>query len=236
MKKHLTFIVALLVVTLGATAQTINVHMTNGETVKYSAEEVSYIDFTPDTSVKPVDLALPSGTLWAPMNIGASKPEEAGIYVAWGETAEKSEYTWETYTHCDEGNSWKCHDLGMNIAGTEYDAATANWGSDWQMPTLEQVEELIANCTMESVTVNEVKCWKYTGTNGSSILLPVAGRNIDKALSSNDYGYYWTATRYEYNDRNAELLYIGGRDTNKSLYQSRYCGFTVRAVRKPQTR
>ena len=35
---------------------------------------------------KYVDLGLPSGTLWATCNIGASKPEEFGLYFAWGET------------------------------------------------------------------------------------------------------------------------------------------------------
>ena len=44
-----------------------------------------------------VDLGLPSGTLWATCNVGASKPEEYGDYFAWGETKPKDDYSWETY-------------------------------------------------------------------------------------------------------------------------------------------
>ena len=33
-----------------------------------------------------VDLGLPSGTLWAACNVGASKPSDDGQYFQWGDT------------------------------------------------------------------------------------------------------------------------------------------------------
>lgn len=33
-----------------------------------------------------VDLRLPSGTLWAVQNVGASKPSDYGQYFQWGDT------------------------------------------------------------------------------------------------------------------------------------------------------
>ena len=76
-----------------------------------------------------VDLGLPSGTKWANMNVGAEHPEDYGSYFPWGETETevKDEYGWNTYIHCD-GSAATCHNIGSDIAGTQYDAAIANWG------------------------------------------------------------------------------------------------------------
>ena len=89
-----------------------------------------------------IDLGLPSGTKWASCNVGATKPEAYGCYFAWGETTEKEALDWATYIHCD-GSKDICHDLGESISGTEYDVANMKWGGNWQMPTLEQLEELL---------------------------------------------------------------------------------------------
>ena len=80
-----------------------------------------------------VDLGLPSGTKWAPWNVGASKAEEYGAYYAWGETEEKEVYM--SYTYIPQ-------DIGTDITGTEYDVAHVKWGGPWKMPTLDQVQEL----------------------------------------------------------------------------------------------
>lgn len=50
-----------------------------------------------------VDLDLPSGTLWATCNVGASTPEEYGDYFAWGETEPKREYNWSNYKWMNTG-------------------------------------------------------------------------------------------------------------------------------------
>ncbi len=96
-----------------------------------------------------VDLGLPSGTLWADRNVGASAPEAYGNYYAWGETNTKEDYSWGTYL---DGNIASSSDCGTekdamkgitDIAGNAtYDAATANWGTGYKMPTEAQWQEL----------------------------------------------------------------------------------------------
>ena len=77
-----------------------------------------------------IDLGLPSGTKWACCNVGTTTPEGYGGYYAWGETEEKEIYDWTTYIHCD-GSMETCHDLGSDIAGSEYDVAHVQWGSNF---------------------------------------------------------------------------------------------------------
>lgn len=127
------------------------VEKTDKTTTEYDVTEVKQIYFDTSNSGnstvgKAVDLGLPSGTKWADRNVGASSPEDFGDYYAWGETEVKDSYTWETYTLCD-GTAYSCYDIGEDIAGTDYDVAHVKWGGNWEMPTKEQFEELINNCT-----------------------------------------------------------------------------------------
>lgn len=82
----------------------------------------SYTKCPDDNHPHLIDLGLPSGTKWACCNVGANMPERPGGFYAWGETEEKEVYDWSTYIHCD-GSMETCHDLGENIAGTQYDVA-----------------------------------------------------------------------------------------------------------------
>ena len=154
-----------------------------------------------------VDLGLPSGTLWATCNVGASSPEEYGDYFAWGETEPKNDYSWSTYKYCIMGNAYTvtltkyCTDsyYGTVDNKTELepsdDAATVNWGSNWQMPSLEQFEELINSSytTTTWTTMNGVSGYEITSkSNGNSIFLPAAGCRNNASLGSASYGYYWS--------------------------------------------
>jgi hypothetical protein len=178
-----------------------------------------------------IDLGLPSGTKWACCNVGAEKPEDYGGYYAWGETTEKSSYYWSTYIHCD-GSSSTYHDIGKDIADTQYDAATANWGSPWVMPSLEQMNELKDKCTSKWTTENYVSGCRFTGPNGASIFLPAAGRRwkVDR-YGAGSYGKYWSSSLNESGTSNAWLLYFisGSVSTN---WFDRYSGQSVRPVRK----
>ena len=60
-----------------------------------------------EDEVESVDLGLPSGTIWAACNLGASSPEEYGNYYAWGETELKDYYSWDTYKFGKEDNLTK---------------------------------------------------------------------------------------------------------------------------------
>ena len=140
-----------------------------------------------------IDLGLPSGTKWACCNVGASVPYEHGGYYAWGETEEKEGYyTWDTYSHCD-GSEETCHDIGSDIAGTEFDVAHVKWGGSWQMPSGEIMNELISNCTSKWTTLNGTNGVKFTGTSGASIFMPVTGFKW-RQLQDAERGYYRTST------------------------------------------
>ena len=178
-----------------------------------------------------IDLGLPSGTLWACCNVGANRPEDYGGYYAWGETKTKSTYDWSTYVHCD-GTSDTCHDLGSNIAGTSYDAATANWGAPWKMPTLDQCEELEEKTTSVWTTQNGVKGRLFTGSNGCCIFLPAAGvRWHDELQHAGSDGFFFSSSLYESNPYFARFLYFYSGTVITMTYE-RYLGMSVRPVRK----
>lgn len=173
-----------------------------------------------------IDLGLPSGTLWACCNVGASKPEEYGEYYAWGETKTKRWYDLSTYQYYQNDNYVN---IGSDIADTRYDAATANWGSPWRMPSLMQIKELFYT-TVSETTQNGINGFKFTGTNGGAIFLPAAGyRSGDELRTLDKWGCYWLSTIYEDSPNAYHMIYIpGGVFWGSSL---RYQGYSVRPVR-----
>lgn len=168
-------------------AQTVNVHFKNGQTIRFNSSNVDHVDFSekaPDPTVSAgavVDLGL--SVYWCSCNVGAESPEEFGDYFAWGETKPKSKYTKETYSYYDS-NTAQYIDIGANIEGTEYDAATVNLGSDWRMPTYTEINELKTNCNWEWSQINGKNGYVVTGPNGNSIFLPAAGYNTSGGAKS----------------------------------------------------
>ncbi len=159
-----------------------------------------------------IDLGL--SVMWASHNVGASKPEDYGDYFAWGETTPKANYSWETYKY------------------SSYDVATANWGSEWRMPTIEEMEELINKCTWSWTTLNGVNGQLVTGPNGKSIFLPAAGW-YDLFLDSiGEDGGYWSSS-LDADDPNC--AYYLGFDAGEGDYywdsDERFYGISVRPVR-----
>lgn len=176
-----------------------------------------------------VDLGLPSGLKWAKCNVGASAPEECGDYFSWGETTSKSGY----YDYNYDSMLWQ---VPFNdFAGDpEYDAAAANWGGDWRMPTRTEFEELMKNCTWTWTSQNGNNGYQVTGTNGQSIFLPAAGYcNGTNKNEVGVYGYYWGSTPDEIDssdtDEYATILYFldGYQDV---CNWRRYDGRSVRPV------
>ena len=190
-------------------------------------------DLNPGSGSHPqaVDLGLPSGTKWANMNVGATKPEEYGGYYAWGETEEKDDYSWSTYKHCN-GSEKTCHNIGSDIAGTQYDVAHVQWGGNWQMPSRKQFQELFDNCESELTTLNGVKGMKFTSKiNGNSIFLPAAGYRWNDGLdNAGSYGDYWSSTQGPSDSYYAYGLYFNSGDAGWSNYSNRSGGHTVRPV------
>ena len=147
-----------------------------------------------------VDLGLPSGTLWATRNIGANSPEESGDYFAWGETEPKEEYYMSNYKWYDYDNELftkYCTDSGYGMIDDKEleprdDAAWANWGPSWRMPSLEQLRELKEKCSWEWIERNGTSSYLVTGPNGNTIFLPAAGEA--SFPNAEGEGYYWSRT------------------------------------------
>ena len=180
-----------------------------------------------------IDLGLPSGTKWSCCNVGADKPENFGGYYAWGETGEKEEYKFYNYNWfigdyegwigeqeyaIEEGwieeyewPGFRFYDESFwlspshNISGDRFDAAYVNWGSPWQMPSKEQFQELLDNCTYEPADFNGQNGVFLTGPNGNGIFLPYSGYKGDETYGQfgvelnwdgTEWGCYWTGDNY----------------------------------------
>ena len=223
MKKYI-LAAALAVVQMSAIAQTVNVHFKNGQKIEYPSSNVDYIDFSEKaadptlTASEAVDLGL--SVYWASCNLGAEKPEEYGEYYAWGETKPKSSYTQENYAYYNASTTQYIN-IGSDISGTEYDAATVNLGSDWRMPTEVQMQELIDNCKWEWTQINAVNGYKVIGPNGNSIFLPAAGYYLYGLARLNEFSLYYLS--------NSKQLWGLGSMPYTSL-STRYEGCPIRPV------
>ena len=199
-----------------------------------------------------VDLGLPSKTLWAKHNIQDADGNE--LYFAWGET---SGYT-SGQVGTDKYFSWTGDsadykygifdfEADPNYGMTKYnsadgktelvsedDAATANWGSDWKMPTKEQFDELIssANTTSAFTEQNGVSGLLLTSkANNNTLFFPAVGRVADGEVGNvGDYGYYWSVSLYDDDVYFAWLLYFLGENCVVD-YLYRCFGYSVRPVR-----
>lgn len=150
-----------------------------------------------------VDLGLPSGTLWATYNVGATSPYEKGDYFAWGEVEPREDFSWESYKfykgwEVDPNNGeWAVlKDIGNDISGTEYDAARHQWGNGWRLPNEQERYELRMLCWCNGPTTeNGVKGVRIHGPNEHSIFLPVCGFGLWYGMEDpfhNTDGAYWT--------------------------------------------
>ena len=193
-----------------------------------------------------VDLGLPSGLKWADRNIGASNPEDYGVYFAQGETEPKTDYSWNTYkwgsskdlltkycTNSSYGlNGFTDNKTSLDL---EDDAAHMNWSGEWRMPTKADFEELINNTNLERVTNYKgtgVAGFLFTASNGNHIFLPAAGDyNTSKLFFAGSAGYYWSSslnTRFPYV---AYSLLLTSDKVSVANYFSREIGRPVRPVR-----
>ena len=186
-----------------------------------------------------VDLGL--SVKWATCNVGASSPEKYGDFFAWGETEPKEQYYWSTYKHYNDSSSTltKYNSFGTvadNKTQLELsdDAARANWGGSWRMPTYAELTELREQCTWTWTTQNGVKGYKVTSkSNGNSIFLPAAGSRDGSSLGyPGSFGNYWLSsldTLYTDNSNKAYHLYFNSGFVGCGS-DSRYLGLSVRPV------
>ena len=191
-----------------------------------------------------VDLGLPNGTLWATCNVGASKPSEAGLYFQWGDTqgytadqvgtgegqkkfaSDESDYKFGVYP-----NYTKYTVTGATLE-LEDDAAHANMGGDWHIPTPDQIRELLNNTTNTWTTQDGVNGRLFTSKkDGSkSIFIPAAGDAWDGSVrNSGVSGNFWSSMLFTDDVDFGQSLYFDSGDVSLSG-NVRYDGFSVRGV------
>jgi hypothetical protein len=215
-------------ITMADANQIVNGFLSGG-TVKYD----------PYNGHEYVDLGL--SVKWATCNVGAEKPEDYGDYFAWGETAPKSDYSWSTYKFTTDGGSTFTKYTGSDktVLDAADDAATANWGDAWRMPTLEEMQDLLDNCTWEWQSEGNTEFGGVVGMKVTSnkagytdkyIFLPAAGISVGSALrEAGDGGYYCSASLNAGNARSAYYRYFNSLRQDLSVFL-RYEGLAVRPV------
>ncbi len=179
-----------------------------------------------------VDLGL--SVDWATFNVGASQPEDFGLYFSYGETRAKNKYNRSSYKWLDtETKTYLKYNFEDNLKTIlpEDDAATVNWGDGWRIATIDEWMELREKCMWIWTDINDVKGYKVTSSNGNSIFLPIGGEsNEDPLYFANDGGSYWSSTL----DGKSEYFgYSFGFTENvaTSYTKRREYGLSVRPVR-----
>ena len=187
-----------------------------------------------------VDLDLPSGTIWATKNVGASYSADAGMYVAWADIEEQEHYGWVDYKY-GNGNlnaitKYNNQD-GLTELEPEDDAATKNIIGDlWQTPSRSQLYELVNkdNTTITRTQRDGVYGYLITSKrNGNSLFLPAVGEKNETGLQGfGTYGKYWTRTLNfgsNTNIKDACVLHLVGNGGGMA-HVMRYEGLCVRPV------
>lgn len=199
----------------------------------------------PESLYEFVDLGLPSGTMWATTNVGATKPEEYGLYFAWGETegyegiTDEKQFSWTDYKLCGGSNTTLTKYNNNSSYGTVDNLTTleliddAAYQSDntCRIPTNDEYQELIDNTTSTWETLNDVNGRRFTSkTNGNSIFVPAAGGcNNGSVDYVGSYGGLWSSSLYESNSRGAWFLYFDSDYVHVGSSYRCY-GLAVRAV------
>lgn len=236
MKKILLSVVTLATAMLTLAESKMIVVLKDGSEVEYSVKDVDSLRFEKvltDTIINGhlfVDLGLPSGTKWAAENLGTDSIDTLGQYYAWGEIATKKSFYTESVPSYNKRFSdlYKAGIIGEDsVLTAEHDAATAIWGEACRMPTKEDFQELLDNCTFNLNL--EAKGYDVVGKNGKSIFLPFAG-NIWKSemYLLGTEGRIWTSSFDEGNSiagsawifsytEKGEVKLISGNESGRSI-------------------
>ncbi|MCQ2198091.1 MAG: DUF4988 domain-containing protein, partial [Paludibacteraceae bacterium] len=185
-----------------------------------------------------VDLGLPSGTKWATMNVGASKPEDYGTYFSWGEIAPalNNDYSYYNCNFAEESASTLLKNSVVDANGNltaSYDAVTQNWSKSWRMPTKDEFDELIMKCTWTSLSIGGVNGYKITSKqagNTNWIFLPTTGYRKGTSTLEVTSGFYWSSTVHDkYLNQAYGLSFASSKNT---AYMGRSGGQPIRPVVK----
>ena len=209
---------------------------------------VVYSDPNSFTTTRPpvptaVNLGLPSGTLWATFNLGASKPEEDGYLFAWGELLPKTVFEWDNYKWANGSQETLTKyntksEYGYVDNKTELDPeddAARYWlGDGWRIPTYEDLEELsnTSYCTWTWKSVNGVPGYEVKiRKNGKSIFLPMTDWiNGSQWITFKSMCGYWSTSILNGNPWAAYYLYIT-KDNVRFYGAARYGDWPIRPVK-----
>ena len=215
---------------------------TRFEISKLDSVKLSY-EQAPIEGLRHVDLGL--SVEWASFNIGATNPYEPGDYFAWGETETKDEYNYNTYKfkHSSISYGYTKYNYYANVGPVDYkyrldmedDAARVIWGSDWRMPTKEEMEELVTECRWSWYEVDSVKGYMVTGPNGNHIFLPAGYFRFDNSDGAPEQVTSYLSSSLDAVDKCAWGLdfydiYTYGYDRFEMSPESRYFGELIRPV------
>lgn len=203
-----------------------------------------------------IDLGLPSGTLWATCNIGATTSEDAGNLFAWGEVAPKTSFSLSNYelyksvtTEPDadgftttysgyikyvmeaDASTYGLQGFYDNLSMLEKedDAASVLWGGLWRIPTWDEIMEIRNQCSWDWVALNGMDGYKVTGPNGNYLFLPAGGYNDGRKTGG--CGRYWSSTLGEYESRTAPCLDFSKWEVS-GYSGNRHYGYSIRPVYK----
>ena len=208
----------------------------------------------------PVNLGLPSGTLWANMNVGATIPNEYGDYYAWGEVFSKRYYgSKSTYSHFEYNpyrfSKYNYYNFPNSVVDNLLalqavdDIATQRYGNDWRMPTADEFKELKEKCRFWKGVLNGTKGFfvvnKDLTINSDTLFLPFTGYMDNgnfRYFPATD-GYYWTSTLVGEEVYDSDSLKIIDKDNRLAesakcfvlkdtilMYKNRTIGCVIRPV------
>ena len=210
--------------------------------------EVHYEKFyDPYNGHEYIDLGLPSGTLWAKCNVGATTETDYGMYFQWGETTGYTQsqvgtdknFTWSDYSMTsDNGSTMDKYNStdGLTTLELTDDAAHVNMGGEWKMPTSTQIEELCNTDNASHVVVNDYNGSGVSGmlftsvTNNATLFVPFSGVASDGSVDYTGYeGNVW-ASSLSSSVNHAFYLYVYDTPDAGLDNRTRYFGFSVRGV------
>lgn len=193
-----------------------------------------------------VDLGLSSGTIWAGWNVGATSAEQCGDYYAWGETKTKKEYSNFNYFDLKNGADFEDFTTYYNEGGktsircSNRDVAWVKWGHQWAIPTKDQADELVRECTWTWMKYNGANGFAVTGPNGKSLFLPAAGehytgldssqKDVNEVISVGEQAWYWTSELSKEYSASAYILSFVQKKAEVDT-EWRTNGMSVRPVR-----
>ena len=180
-----------------------------------------------------VDLALPSGLLWCEHNVGASRPEEVGLYFSWGNVTGHAEGSGYDFSQTNYDASAGAALSGDISVGDTYDMAHHNMGGQWRLPRFSEFKELNDNCDSEWIDQDGVYGRRFTSrANGNSIFFPATGNWIDTSIDGlGEYAYYM-CSQYSSVWHSGEGLLVEAEDVPEwpEALSPKYVGGSVRAV------